>query len=235
MNKTLITDYDGTFKTSDKVLKRNIDSALEYMSKDNVFGISTGRSYESICSEKEKYDFCFDYLSCLNANTIFDKDLSLLYRNCIENDFSEVIFSFRNYIDYAVGRDSYSMIDKYDVVEYVIRFHNEEGRKLFLNYINSGSMYTYYTDNRDRLTVHVFSKKNDKSYVCDYISSTENIDKSNIYTIGDGNNDIEMIKKFNGYAMSSAPEIVKASSLGVYDNFYEFVDNIDNVKKRVRV
>lgn len=234
MKKALITDYDGTFKTSDEILKRNIDSVIEYMYKDNIFGISTGRSYESICSEKEKYNFCFDYLSCFNANTIFDKDLTLLYSNCINNDFPEVIFNFKNYIDYAVGRDAYSLIDQYDIVEYVIRFHNEEGRRLFLNYINSENQYTYYTDNKDRLIIHVFSKKNDKSYVCNYISDIENIDKSNIYTIGDGNNDLEMIKHFNGYAMSSSPEIVRNSSLGICDNFYELVDNIDDVKKRVR-
>ena len=235
MKKLLISDYDGTFKTSDAILIKNIDSINNYMNTGNIFGISTGRSYESLYREKEKYRFSFDYLSCHNANSIFDKELRLLYKNCIDSNFTKTLFSYRKYIDYFIPKNAYSIFSDEDILEYVIRFYNLKGRSIFLKYILDSDLYTYYTDGQDKLVIHVFSKEKDKKNICEFISSREGISKSNIYTIGDGDNDLEMIREYNGYAMRKSPENIRTSALGLYDDFYELVNNIDSAKKRTRI
>ena len=50
--------------------------------------------------------------------------------------------------------------------------------------------------------------------------------KDNVYTIGDGYNDIEMIKDFNGYAMKNAVEDLKLNVEKEYNSVFEFIYEI---------
>ena len=53
-----------------------------------------------------------------------------------------------------------------------------------------------------------------------------NISKDNVYTIGDGYSDIDMIKNYNGFAINGALEELKKYALKEYDSVSELVEEI---------
>ena len=52
------------------------------------------------------------------------------------------------------------------------------------------------------------------------------IKKEEVVTVGDGKNDIEMIKQYNGYAMVTAEEDVKKVASKVFENILEVFEYI---------
>ena len=54
----------------------------------------------------------------------------------------------------------------------------------------------------------------------------ENVDKQNIFAIGDSYNDIEMIKNFNGFCVSNAEKEVKNISIKEYPSVSELINVI---------
>jgi hydroxymethylpyrimidine pyrophosphatase-like HAD family hydrolase len=52
------------------------------------------------------------------------------------------------------------------------------------------------------------------------------LDKKDVYVIGNEENDVSMITMFNGSAMKSCAEVVKKLNVKVYNQVYELVDEI---------
>jgi len=51
-------------------------------------------------------------------------------------------------------------------------------------------------------------------------------DFENVYTIGDGANDVEMIEKYNGYGMKNSTESGLKVTNKLVDNVYELLEEI---------
>ena len=49
---------------------------------------------------------------------------------------------------------------------------------------------------------------------------------SNLFVIGDGSNDVEMIKKFNGYAIENANKEIVDLAKKAYANGHNLIDEI---------
>ena len=52
------------------------------------------------------------------------------------------------------------------------------------------------------------------------------LSKENVYTIGDGYSDIEMVKNFNGYAMKKSVDELKKMAKKEYDSVSELINEI---------
>ena len=59
-----------------------------------------------------------------------------------------------------------------------------------------------------------------------FLEKKNNFNKKNIYTIGDGNSDIEMINYYNGYCMKNSVDNLKKSSKNVYDSVSTLIEYI---------
>ena len=53
-----------------------------------------------------------------------------------------------------------------------------------------------------------------------------NIDKNNVYTVGDGYSDIDMIKEFNGYGMKESINEIKNLAIGQVDSVSDLIKMI---------
>ena len=71
--KLLVSDYDGTLKSSVKDLMLNIEAINKFREKGNLFVIITGRG-KSIREYIEEYNIPYDYLICENGAIIYDKN-----------------------------------------------------------------------------------------------------------------------------------------------------------------
>ncbi|HHX94144.1 MAG TPA: HAD-IIB family hydrolase [Tenericutes bacterium] len=72
----------------------------------------------------------------------------------------------------------------------------------------------------------IVDKRADKVFGVDFITEKLNIKKENVYTIGDNNNDINMIKKYNGFALENSIEEVKSVAS---KEFKEVKDAIESI------
>ena len=91
------------------------------------------------------------------------------------------------------------------------------------NYINIKS---YLIRDEDHYLVEVVSIKASKSFMIEKIVTKEKIEKNNIYTIGDGINDIDMIRDYNGYR-------VKKSCSKLYSITSKVVFSVNDLISRV--
>lgn len=78
---------------------------------------------------------------------------------------------------------------------------NENLNNKYSQYINS----YYVTGN----AIEIISNKTNKSKAIKLLTQQFKIDDRNVYTIGDGFSDIEMVKNFNGYCMEESVEELK--------------------------
>ena len=91
----------------------------------------------------------------------------------------------------------------------------------FSSYVNS-----YLVSNRE---IEIVAKEVNKSKAIALLSNKINIDANNIYAIGDGHSDIQMIKDYHGYCMKNSVEELKKVALS-YKSVSLLIEDILNEK-----
>lgn len=219
----LVSDYDGTFKgsvTSNLELSLNIKAVKEYMKKGNTFVIATGRPYISIKKEIDFYDIPYDYLICNDGSTIFDRN-NLIHSNHLNDDITKELISIIE--DMKIEYSLYNHIGKTrsikDIVEIALLVKNMENYKKMKDTISDFNDLCI-----DKLYRNAFIRKNcHKDYGIDVLCNIiGNID--NIYTIGNDKNDIEMLKKYDGY---------KVLLSYLHDNSIKTVSTVSTLVKKI--
>lgn len=92
----------------------------------------------------------------------------------------------------------------------------------YSNYINS-----YYVTGD---AIEIISNKANKSQAIKVLKEKLNIKKSDIYTIGDGYSDIEMVRDFKGFNMVNSVKELKNVSIGEYKSVSDFIGDVINEK-----
>ena len=85
-------------------------------------------------------------------------------------------------------------------------------------------------------SIEIVSAKANKAKAMKTIAALEKVSSKRIYTVGDSMNDLEMIKKFNGYCMVNAEENVKTVCSSRCKSVAELIEKIrfEAPKKRVK-
>jgi len=200
--KLLVSDYDRTFKSNIKNLCINVLYIDDFRAEGNKFVLATGRTYESIKNETNIYEIEYDYLICNNGHIIFDNENNIISSNILSKEEILFIFKLLN-MNYNVCSTKvfglYSATSNYDnVLEVYANFDSSENSKKFKKYIESinPSIYCYRVD--DSLYI---GKRVNKATAISQIREIEKIPNDDIYTVGDGSNDYEMLKEYKGYKM----------------------------------
>lgn len=219
----LVSDYDGTLKSNEKNLIKNIYEIKKFMN-NNLFCIATGRPYSSIKKEINKYNIPYDYLICNNGLNIFDNYDNLLYSKCFNE---EELMLIRNYLTFNKliykCYNLYGNICNNDVVYIdVIKnnlFKNLLIKKEIVNIVENVSMYAIMNH------LYIESKIN-KAEGIRTLLKTQNISVDNIYTVGDAGNDIEMLKEFNGRKMLYSRPVLYGKGIKTCMEVHTYVKKI---------
>lgn len=203
--KLLVSDYDGTLKSDLKNLFLNIEAINKFKNSGNKFVIATGRCFKSIKKEIEKYNINYDYLICNDGLIVFDKDNNIINSSIInQNDFNFIYSLLKN--DSTIKDinlyDFYSSTnDINNIIEFYVRFKNIKDAKFYKEYLNEIKKdikcKTYFN------TAFIGNKET-KADAIEYIQKLEKINLEDIYTVGNDINDLEMLKKYNGYKLISS-------------------------------
>lgn len=235
--KLLASDYDQTFYISDSDIQKNIREVTEFMKEGNIFVLATGRSYEDLMKVKEKYHFSYNYLAINHGATILDKDDKILFNKTIPN---HIVLEIKKHLDLEKSISYFCCT----TLESRVDFTHENLTKIAVTYktkeealakaeeINSlfnDFIQAYYVNKN---SVEITSKLVGKEEAISYIAKINKIIKEDIYTIGDGYSDINMIKSFNGYGMNYSVEEIYRNVKGIYSSVSKLIQDIRENKIR---
>lgn len=236
MKKIIISDYDNTLYTDETNLLKNIEKIKEFRQKGNLFVIATGRSYQSLKVKIDEYSIPFDYIILSHGTVILNKDKKLILsyeikKEIIENILQEIT-RFKNVIKstklFDVFKDDVKEITK-SITKLRILTKTYEDALEISKYVNlnfSKDIKSYAIKTTKYIFVEIISINTDKSKAIEELLKIENIGNDEIYTIGDGSNDIEMIEKYNGYGMTNSENCVLERARKLYDNVYNLIEEI---------
>lgn len=237
----VFSDYDGTIYITEENMPKNVKSIEEYRNSGGKFVIVTGRSKTSVVKVIKKYNIKYDYIISNNGAVIFNSDMEKIYEQAIATDVSNKI------IDYLKTKENIEIFfyDDEDKVEY----HNQELLKLrirtsnyelaqtiedevnsmFKDEVKAHSAFPgMYYDNHDFVIVDIVSKNAGKENAIKKLLDVLNIEKEQVVTIGDGRNDIGMIKQYHGYSMKTAEEDVKKMASKIFESVADALEYLKN-------
>lgn len=228
--KMIVSDYDETFSED---LKKNIKYANKFIKEGNLFVIATGSSYQSYIDKLGENKFDVSYV-IVNHGSLIIKNDNVIYEEVLTHELSKSVFEDimnSNYSSYFYCNKDIRMSD--DILDKTVKinvvFNNRQDAnsfkdKILKKYSNLVNCYLMYD-----VLIEITSIKASKIKAINKIMKLENIDKADVYTIGDGYNDIEMIKEFNGYAIKNAVDELNKVAKNKIDSVYELIEEISSI------
>lgn len=229
--KILISDYDQTFYLNDEDIEINKKTVDKFRKEGNIFVIATGRSYFDFYNKVDMYNFEYDYVIINHGATILDKNDNVFanfsINNEIINNIKEDLQLDKSIKCFCCSKlESRVNFEHNDLTKINVRY-NSKKEAMFINEIINNKYQDYvnsYYVNENSL--EIISNKTNKSSAINLLLDKLNILIENVYTIGDGYSDIEMIKDFNGYAMVNSVDELKQVATKKYESVSNLIDEI---------
>lgn len=235
--QVVFSDYDGTIYITEENMLRNVNAIKEYRNLGGKFVIVTGRSKTSVSNVIKQYHIPYDYIISNNGAVIFNSDMVKIHEQSIDTDISNKI------IEYLKTKENIEIFfyDDEDKVEY----HNQKLLKIRIKTSNYELGQTIedeinrifkqdakahlacqrmYYDDHDFVIVDIVSKDAGKENAIKKLLEVLNIEKEQVVTIGDGRNDVAMIKEYNGYSMETAEEEVKKLASKIFESIADALE-----------
>ena len=231
--KMIVADYDGTFFINEEGIKENVDKVNKYRQENNIFIIATGNNWNHFQEVISKNNIKYDYLILDQGATIFDNKGNLLKFYCLNpiilKEIIDEIKQINKEYKLCTQYKEVKTLEENNITKIAVDFTDLREAKEFTNKINKkfGEDVNAYTMIFDEVNiVEIISSTTDKKEAIEYIINHEKISKENVYTIGNGYNDISMIKSFNGYCIkNSVQELLKECSNNV-NSVAELIEKI---------
>lgn len=213
--KVLVVDYDRTLFINNDDMLNNINSINKFRENGNIFIIATGRTYNSLKKEIDKYNIEYDYLILNHGSLVIKKDKSTLFHYKIDKN---ILFDITSYLSkykpksvmYSYYTEDTNDINNPDISKITIGFQKdiETFKKIMMDIVKkyNNKLNIYFTQNYE---IEIISKETNKSRAIDLLMKKANFKKENIYTIGDSYTDIDMINDYNGSCMEKSIDILK--------------------------
>lgn len=234
MRKILVSDYDQTFYLNDQDIIKNKEAVSKFIDDGNLFIIATGRSYGDFKEKLDIYHFPYDYVILNHGATILDKDDNVLANFEIDDS---IISSIKESLELETTTNYFCCSRLASRVE----FEHGNLTKIQARYITKekavemnqmiNEKYSQYVNCYcvSKSAIEIVAKDINKAVAIELLVNKLQLNKQNIYTIGDGYSDIEMIKNYNGYCMDESVEELKAVAQS-YPSIYLLIEDILNNK-----
>lgn len=231
MRKILVSDYDQTFYLNDEDIEKNKKSVENFRKQENIFIFATGRSYFDFMNKAEQYKLKWDYLIINHGATILDKNNNIISNYTIDNDVIKKIkkdLEIEKAIKYFCCNleNSRTNFDDKDLTKIHAKYEKNKAEQInsLINKKYSEFVNCYLVSGN---AVEIISNKTSKSNAIEEIVQIEKVNRENIFTIGDGYSDIEMIKSYNGYCMEeSVQELLKICNGKIVKSVSELIEKI---------
>ena len=166
---------------------------------------------------------------------LLSKDLEIIKVFTLDKELVDSILEYANndkdiYDVILISAFDKNVTDTLNIVKIMLKLYSYDKALEVKNYIDKSytNIKSYFISEDNHYLVEVVSNKASKSLMIDKILDKEEIVKKNVYTIGDGINDIDMIRDYNGYRVrNSCKELVSVTDR-VIDNVSDLISRISN-------
>lgn len=229
----LVSDYDQTVSTDDLSIRFNIKKINKFRKDGNLFMLSTGREYLSIKNEVKKWNIKYDYLSCADGTTMYDRDDKLIFISKMDKDDVKV----SEFLKKQYGQK----INIYNIISDNSNIPEEKVIQIFdINFIQISRDITKFLDENlinstystNLNCIYLKHKEASKALTIRYLENEIGIEKRNIFTIGDHNNDYEMIRDYNGFTMLWGTKKAREYAIKRYLLMSGLILDIENNKEK---
>lgn len=247
-----VSDYDGTLYRNNLILPKDIEAISEWRKAGNKFGFATGRDLSLITYDINKWGIPFDFLVCDNGAVLYDERLNMLqcisipdgmirelllhpsalasthYQFCIEGKLKLYI------------RSEKSIFRKISAPFSEVSFEESLELKNIQQISFGYTSEEEYKKHSDRLTV-VFKDKLSLNFNTVYIDiNKDGVNKlsgiknlisikgwpsEGLIAIGDGENDLPMIRHFGGFSIAGAKNNIINEASGEFKSVGDMLTN----------
>lgn len=239
MKKILISDFDLTLYTDRDSLLKNIKAIDKFRADGNLFVLATGRSINDLNKVLNGDYLPYDYLILNHGTLIMDKEGNVLNEKYIEEDIVKGIYDIAcAYLPWICDKKIYSAVKKdiefgsapINKVMFDFKMVYHEKMQEFYNTVKKkygDKVFGYILKWDDCDEIEFLANGVNKTSQIDFIIDKEGIPLENVYTIGDGINDKEMLLKFNGVCMENSFSEILDLKLNKYKTVYDFINDIE--------
>lgn len=227
----LVSDYDQTLAMDDITIKLNIRKINEFRQNGNLFMLSTGRDYQSIKNEIKKYNINYDYLSCSDGTSLYDINGNIFLAKLDYEDLKKTEYlklKYKTIISFVDINSDESKLPE----ERIIEIKSPSYKKIIAEILQYFDKYLINSDYKCYYNCILIKPKGvNKSTTIEYLEKKLDLSKKNIFTIGDHDNDSEMIRDYNGFSMLWGTKKAKEYSLKKYIIMCALLDDIEKKKE----
>ena len=247
--KLFASDYDMTIYIHEKIDDSVFDAIKKWREKGNIFAIATGRNKFSIFEHIDRYGLEFDYVVANNGALVFNSKREMIFEDTINDDIAYNVINFLyenfsgtvevandNYIISIKSKDGNDIlpfrvdkkisINDIKTINHIIQINkmtpDAKATEKVANIINEkfDDVIAYGNIRTVDIVKNTVNKANGVSFVENLIKKDNTLEK--VIVAGDSNNDIDMIKKYDGFAQINARENVKA----ITNKYFNFISDI---------
>jgi HAD superfamily hydrolase (TIGR01484 family) len=240
-----VSDYDGTLFINGSVSDENVTAITKWRHAGNLFGIATGRDLSLAIHGINHWHIPFDFLVCLNGSVLYDENLRLLQStNIPDNLIKDILMhpAADASMHYQLCSDGINKIyirsdDSYFIhlsIEHEMLTFEECLRQINLQQISfayktvqecatyAASLVDAFRDqlcfNINNAFIDINSQGVNKLVGVMDIIGIKGWPPDGLLAIGDGENDIALIRHFAGFTLSHANNKVKNAAVKVYNS-----------------
>lgn len=229
--KIVVSDFDGTLFGQN--YEENISAINDFVRRGNKFIIATGRAMNYLAEDLSMVDLDCEYYICNDGGVIFDKYFNVVYRKDIKQELVRPIYHMlsddENMIETFIDTSHGYAVDTSKCANGIIaRPYDKEKALLTLD-----TILRKYPDINGYMStnwINLIDKDVSKRAAIEYLIDTYHYDEAEIYTIGDGMNDFQMIEHYQGYTFEDSSDDLKAVAKGIITNMKEFLEAIDKTE-----
>lgn len=235
MKKVLVSDFDKTFYLNDEDIKNNIVAVNKFRNNKNIFVIATGRSFFDFKKAVSKYKLEYDFAIINHGATILDKDDNIISNFSIDNDIIKEIMDdleLKNSINSFFCSCLDSRVSEYhnNITKINIHYSSDEIATRINDLINE--KYSSYVNSHhiNKEKIEIVSNESSKYKAVNLLLVNYKLNENNIYTIGDGYSDIDMVNNYNGFCMVNSVNEIKNVARYQYNSVSDLINDILNDK-----
>lgn len=195
--------------------------------------LATGRSYVDLKIMIDKYKIPYDYLILNHGALLLSKKLEILNVFTLDKELVGSVLEYANnnkdiYDVVLIDVFKKKVIDTSNAVKIMLKLYSYDNALDVKKYIDEryANIKCYYEKEDNHYLVEIVSSKASKSLMIEKILVREEIKKDNVFTIGDGVNDIDMIRNFNGYRVINSCKELDSITNRVIDNVSDLIEKI---------
>lgn len=248
--RVAVSDFDGTLKIDGEVGADTITAIRQWREAGNIFGIATGRDLSMTLHETDHWKIPFDFLACLNGAVLYDDRLNVLRRTDIKDSLIPGALAHpasRASMHYALCADGEIHLCILSEISWFpslgIPYHTISADEVMQMRSVQQISLAYETSEEARQSAEALSESFSKDLYAQHNGTCLDIIQKGVskaggisdmlalkgwpcdevFVIGDGENDLSMIRRFGGFAVEGAREDTKEEATAIYGTVGEML------------